>query len=178
MAKRVIRTDEDPLLRKHSREVTKFDDRLKELINDMFETMDEAPGVGLAAPQVGILKRVILVDDREEDDRKRMYMINPIITRKDGEDTDIEGCLSVPYKQGTVKRATDIDVKYMDINGNEKTLNAKDFFARIIQHEVDHLDGILFTDKAIDIYVPKEDWYEVYIHGYSRFCSTNFRKIK
>ncbi|MGI5949683.1 peptide deformylase [Peptoniphilus sp.] len=156
MAKRVIRTDEDPLLRKKSREVTKFDDRLKELIQDMFETMDEAPGVGLAAPQVGILKRVIVIDDREEVNRKRMYMINPVITHKEGKAVDLEGCLSVPLKQGTVERATNIDVEYMDIDGNKKSLNATDFFARIIQHEVDHLDGILFTDKAIDIYLPEE----------------------
>lgn len=156
MAKRVIRTDEDPLLRKKSREVTKFDDRLKELIEDMFETMDEAPGVGLAAPQVGILKRVIVIDDREEVNRKRMYMINPVITHKEGKAVDLEGCLSVPLKQGTVERATNIDVEYMDIDGNKKSLNATDFFARIIQHEVDHLDGILFTDKAIDIYLPEE----------------------
>lgn len=156
MAKRVIRTDGDPLLRKKSREVIKFDDRLKELIKDMFETMDEAPGVGLAAPQVGILKRVIVVDDREEADRKRMYMINPVITHKEGKAVDLEGCLSVPLKQGTVERATNIDVEYMDIDGNKKSLKAYDFFARIIQHEVDHLEGILFTDKAIDIYVPEE----------------------
>lgn len=156
MAKRVIRTDSDPILRKTSKEVSKFDDRLKILIDDMFETMDEAPGVGLAAPQVGILKRVIVVDDREEENRKRMCMINPVITRKEGEDCDIEGCLSVPLKQGSVKRATDIDVEYMNLQGEKKSLNAREYFARIIQHEVDHLDGILFTDKAIDIYIPKE----------------------
>lgn len=149
MAKRVIRTDKDEILRKKSREVTKINDRLKILIDDMFETMDYADGVGLAAPQIGILKRIIVVDNR---DGFRNYFINPIITHKDGEEIGLEGCLSVPERQGTVKRATDIDIKYMTLEGEEKTLNAKDFLARILQHEIDHLDGILYTDRAIEMY--------------------------
>ncbi len=149
MAKRVIRTDKDEILRKKSREVTNINDRLRTLIDDMFETMDDADGVGLAAPQVGILKRVITVDDREG---FRNYFINPVITHKDGEEIGVEGCLSVPEKQGTVKRATNIDIKYKNLDGEEKTLNAKGFLARILQHEIDHLYGILYTDKAIEIY--------------------------
>lgn len=152
MAIRKIRTDEDPILRKKSKEVSIYNDRLKILIEDMFETMDKAPGVGLAAPQVGILKRIIVVDDREEENNKRFYMINPEITHKDGEEIGMEGCLSVPERQGTVKRATSISVKYNDLEGEEKTIDAEDFLARILQHEIDHLDGILYTDKAIDMY--------------------------
>jgi len=152
VAIRKIRTDEDPILRKKSKEVSIYNDRLKILIEDMFETMDKAPGVGLAAPQVGILKRIIVVDDREEENNKRFYMINPEITHKDGEEIGMEGCLSVPERQGTVKRATSISVKYNDLEGEEKTIDAEDFLARILQHEIDHLDGILYTDKAIDMY--------------------------
>ncbi|MDU6031232.1 MAG: peptide deformylase [Peptoniphilus harei] len=157
MAIRKIRTDGDPILRKKSKVVTNYNDRLKLLIDDMYETMDLAPGVGLAAPQIGILKRVIVVDNREEDNDEgekpmRFYMINPAIIEKDGEEVSMEGCLSVPGKQGTVKRAKHIKVKYNDLEGQEKLMEAEDFLARIIQHETDHLDGILYTDKAIDMY--------------------------
>lgn len=152
MATRKIREDGDPILRKQSKQVTNFNDRLKLLIDDMFETMDVAYGVGLAAPQVGILKRLIVVDNREEEEAKRFYMINPEIFEKEGEEVSMEGCLSVPGKQGTVKRAKDIKVRYNDLAGQEKIMEAEDFLARIIQHEVDHLDGILYTDKAIEMY--------------------------
>lgn len=157
MAIRKIRTDEDPILRKKSKTVTNYNDRLKVLIDDMFETMDLAPGVGLAAPQIGILKRIIVVDNREEDNDEgeepmRFYMINPEIIEKDGEEVSMEGCLSVPGKQGTVKRAKHIKVKYNDLEGKENLMEAEDFLARIIQHETDHLDGILYTDKAIQMY--------------------------
>ncbi len=152
MAIRKIRTDGDPILRKKSKNVSNFNDRLKILIDDMYETMDVAYGVGLAAPQVGILKRLIVIDNRDEEDGKRFYMINPEIFEKEGEEVSMEGCLSVPGKQGTVKRAKDIKVKYNDIDGNEKIMEAQDFLARIIQHEVDHLDGVLYTDKAIEMY--------------------------
>ena len=152
MAIRKIRTDGDPILRKKSKNVSNFNDRLKILIDDMYETMDVAYGVGLAAPQVGILKRLIVIDNRDEEDGKRFYMINPEIFEKEGEEVSMEGCLSVPGKQGTAKRAKDIKVKYNDIDGNEKIMEAEDFLARIIQHEVDHLDGVLYTDKAIEMY--------------------------
>ena len=157
MAIRKIRTDEDPILRKKSKTVTNYNDRLKVLIDDMFETMDLAPGVGLAAPQIGILKRIIVVDNREEDNGEgeepmRFHMINPEIVEKDGEEVSMEGCLSVPGKQGTVKRAKHIKVKYNDLEGKENLMEAEDFLARIIQHETDHLDGILYTDKAIQMY--------------------------
>lgn len=154
MAIRKIRIDEDPILRKKSKLVTNYNDRLKTLIEDMYETMDQAYGVGLAAPQIGILKRLIVVDNREEEEEKglRFYMINPEIIEREGEEVSMEGCLSVPGKQGTVKRAKNIKVKYNDLDGNEKIMEAEDFLARIIQHETDHLDGILYTDKAIEMY--------------------------
>ena len=149
MAVRVIRTDEDPILRKISREVKDINERMIELISDMFETMDEADGVGLAAPQVGILRRVITVDDRE---LNRFAMINPVIVEKNGKEEGFEGCLSIPEKQGTVERCTHVKVQYLDIDGNKKELEADDFLARILQHEIDHLDGILYTDRAIQMY--------------------------
>ncbi|WP_277218868.1 peptide deformylase [Peptoniphilus vaginalis] len=157
MAIRKIRTDEDPILRKTSKIVTNYNDRLKLLIEDMYETMDMAYGVGLAAPQIGILKRLIVVDNREDEEEEgerpmRFYMINPEIIEKDGEGVSMEGCLSVPGKQGTVKRAKHIKVKYNDIEGQEIIMEAEDFLARIIQHETDHLNGILYTDKAIEMY--------------------------
>lgn len=154
MAIRKIRIDEDPILRKKSKLVTSYNDRLKTLIDDMYETMDVAYGVGLAAPQIGILKRLIVVDNRDENEEEgmRFYMINPQIIEKEGEEVSMEGCLSVPGKQGTVKRAKNIKVKYNDLDGNEKFMEAEDFLARIIQHETDHLDGILYTDKAIEMY--------------------------
>lgn len=154
MAIRKIRIDEDPILRKKSKLVTNYNDRLKTLVEDMYETMDQAYGVGLAAPQIGILKRLIVVDNREEEEEKglRFYMINPEIIEREGEEVSMEGCLSVPGKQGTVKRAKNIKVKYNDLDGNEKIMEAEDFLARIIQHETDHLDGILYTDKAIEMY--------------------------
>ncbi|MDO5715128.1 MAG: peptide deformylase [Tissierellia bacterium] len=155
MAKRVIRTDEDPILRKKSRIVEKIDNRIKILVEDMFETMDDADGVGLAAVQVGILRRVVTIDDGED---HRLYMINPKITTREGEGIAMEGCLSVPDRQGTVKRATEIKVVYTDLEGREKHLIAKDFLARIIQHELDHLDGILYTDRVIELYeIEKKD---------------------
>ena len=154
MAIRNIRIDDDPLLRKQSREVTKFDNRLKYLVEDMFETMYHAEGVGLAAPQVGILKRVIVIDDREGN---KLEMVNPVIKEMDGEEVQIEGCLSLPHKQGSVKRATHIVVDYYDKDNNKKTLETRDFLARIIQHEIDHLNGILYSDRAIEMYVVKDN---------------------
>lgn len=157
MAIRKIRTDEDPILRKKSKVVTNFNNRLEVLIDDMYETMDVAYGVGLAAPQVGILKRLIVVDNRDEEENKRFYMLNPVILEKEGEEISMEGCLSIPGKQGTVKRAKNIKVKYNDLTGEEKIMEAEDFLARIIQHEMDHLDGILYTDKAIEMYEAKDE---------------------
>ena len=146
MALRVIRTDEDPLLRKISKPVKNINERIISLLDDMVETMYKANGIGLAAPQVGILRRVITVDVGEG-----VYkMINPEILEEKGSQVDIEGCLSVPNFNGTVERPSEIKVKYLDEKGEEHTIEAKGLFARCICHEVDHLNGILFTDKYID----------------------------
>lgn len=146
MALRVIRTDEDPLLRKISKPVKNINERITSLLDDMVETMYKANGIGLAAPQVGILRRVITVDVGEG-----VYkMINPEIIEEKGSEVDIEGCLSVPNFNGTVERPSEIKVKYLDEKGEEHTIEAKGLFARCICHEVDHLNGILFSDKYID----------------------------
>lgn len=146
MALRVIRTDEDPLLRKISKPVKNINERITILLDDMVETMYKANGIGLAAPQVGILRRAITVDVGNG-----VYkMINPEILEEKGSQVDIEGCLSVPNFNGTVERPSEIRVKYLDENGEEHTIEAQGLFARCICHEVDHLNGILFTDKYID----------------------------
>lgn len=147
MALRIVRHDGDPVLRKISKEVKEVTPRIKELVEDMFETMYHSDGVGLAAPQVGILRRVIVVDVGEEDKRKPMAFINPEIIEKDGDVRGQEGCLSVPGVAGLVNRPERIKVKALDINGEEFTIEAEDFFARAICHEIDHLNGILFIDK-------------------------------
>lgn len=146
MAIRVIRTDEDPLLRKKSREVNDINDRILSLLDDMVETMYHADGIGLAAPQVGILRRVITVDVGQGPYK----MINPEILETEGSEIDIEGCLSVPNFNGTVERPAKIKMKYLDIEGKENIIEATGLFARCICHEIDHLDGILFKDKYID----------------------------
>lgn len=146
MALRQIRLDSDPILRKVSREVTEINDRILELLDDMVETMDDAEGVGLAAPQVGILRRVIVIDAGDGP----IKMINPVITDEAGSEIDVEGCLSVPNRSGTVKRPRELKVTYLDENGIKQTLDLEGFKARIVCHEVDHLDGILYTDKMIE----------------------------
>lgn len=146
MAIRQIRYAGDPILRKVSREVTEINDRIKTLLEDMVETMYEYDGVGLAAPQVGILRRVVVIDVGEGP----IKMINPEIIEQEGESIDIEGCLSIPNRSGTVKRPEKVKVRYLDENGVEKTLEGTGLLARAICHEVDHLNGILFVDKMIE----------------------------
>ncbi|ARC84665.1 peptide deformylase [Clostridium argentinense CDC 2741] len=145
MAIRNIRTKEDEILRKKSKVVTNIDERLLTLINDMKETMYASNGVGLAAPQVGILKRVVVVDIGEGP----IVLINPEIIEKRGEVTDIEGCLSVPGEQGEVKRPKYVKVKAMNEKGEEILLEGENFLARAFCHEIDHLDGILYIDKIV-----------------------------
>lgn len=149
MALREIRLDGDPILRKKSKKVEEINDRIRQLLDDMVETMNYANGVGIAAPQVGILRRLVIVYDAE---LGPMKIINPEIVEFEGEEVDIEGCLSVPSRQGTVKRPERIVVKYMDVNGEEETIEASGYLARVFCHEIDHLDGILYTDKAIEMY--------------------------
>lgn len=154
MAILVVRTDEDPILRKKSREVNRFDDELKLFIDDMYETMYDSNGVGLAAVQVGRLRRILVVDDY---DGNKMALVNPEILDESGCEIGTEGCLSVPGKIGEVERSTKIKVKHQTPEGEEAILEAEDFFARIIQHELDHLNGVLYTDRAENVRIATEE---------------------
>lgn len=145
MAIRNIRQVGDPILRKTSKEVKEVNDRIKILLDDMAETMYKADGVGLAAPQVGLLKRVIVVDVRDEDGL--IKLVNPEIIEKDGEQVGVEGCLSVPNFNANVKRPAHVVVKYLDDNGDEKKIEAEGLKAVALCHEIDHLNGILFIDN-------------------------------
>lgn len=147
MAIRNILIDGDPTLRKNARTVDKFDKRLHILLDDMYETMQLNEGCGLAAPQVGILKRVVVMDIGEG----LIEMINPVIQKSSGENRGTEGCLSIPGVRGYVVRPEKVTVKARDRNGNEITLKGEGFLARCMCHEIDHLDGVLFTDKADEI---------------------------
>lgn len=144
MALRNILTEEDPTLRKVSRPVTKFDDRLHELLDDMAETLEDARGVGLAAPQVGILRRVVVVDVGEE----ILELINPEIISQSGEQTGLEGCLSVPGKYGIVTRPNVVKVRAQDRFGAWYEAEGEELIARAFCHELEHLDGHLYVDKV------------------------------
>lgn len=146
MALRQVRVDGDEILRKISKEVTVIDDKIKELIEDMFETMYHEEGVGLAAPQIGVLKRILVIDTEED----KRVMINPVIMESDGEELGYEGCLSIPEFEGQVKRPTWLKVKYKNENDEEVVEEISGFLARVVCHEVDHLNGILFKDKVIE----------------------------
>ena len=146
MAIRSIRTIGDAILEKKTKAVKEMTGRLKELISDMFDTMYDANGVGLAAPQVGVLKQIFVVDIG---DGKQYVAINPEITVVGEEvQTGEEGCLSVPGKEGVVTRPIHIKVKALDQNMKEYTLDASGFLARAFSHENDHLQGILYTEKV------------------------------
>ena len=146
MAVRSIVKDGDEVLRKVCRPVEKFDEKLSDLIEDMFETMYKANGVGLAAPQIGILKRIAVIDIGEG----AHEFINPRIIDASGEQTDTEGCLSCPGVWGTVSRPNFVTVEAYDRNGDRFILSASELFARAICHELDHLDGKLFKDIVIE----------------------------
>lgn len=145
MALRNIRVNEDPILRKISKVVKNFDERTQILIDDMLDTMYESNGVGLAAPQVGILKRVVVIDIGDGP----IILINPEIVEANGEVKDVEGCLSVPGKQGNVIRPQYVKVKAEDRDGNSIEIQGEDLLARALCHEIDHLNGILYTDKTV-----------------------------
>ena len=153
MAIRQIRYSGDPILRKNSREVTEINDRIKILLEDMVDTMYKYDGVGLAAPQVGVLRKVVVIDIGEG----IIKLINPEIIEAHGENIDIEGCLSVPNRVGTVKRPETVKVKYLDEQGEEKIMEGTGLLAKALCHEIDHLHGILFTDNMIQEVFPKED---------------------
>ena len=135
----------DPILNKTSRKVEKFDDKLAALIDDLLETMYSANGVGLAAVQVGILKRVVVIDIGEGP----MELVNPEITMKEGEQQESEGCLSLPGKYGVTSRPQKVQVKAQDRNGKWQVFTGEDLKARAFCHEIDHLDGILFTSHLV-----------------------------
>lgn len=153
MAIRQIRYIGDPILRKTSRKVTEVNERIKILLDDMIDTMYENEGVGLAAPQVGVLRRVVVIDIGEGP----IKLVNPEIIEEEGENIDVEGCLSVPNRAGTVKRPERVKVKYLDEYGEEKTIEGIGLLAKALCHEIDHLNGILFIDKMIQEIVPEEE---------------------
>ena len=147
MALRNIRTEGDPILGKISKPILEMSDKTKQLIGDMLETMYHANGVGLAAVQVGVLKRIVVIDVSEEGNAP-LILINPEIIDKSGSQTGDEGCLSVPGKSGQVTRAMKVKVKAFNEKMELFELEGEELLARAIQHEVDHLDGILYTSKV------------------------------
>ncbi len=141
----IVKFGED-ILRKKCREVTKFDDRLAILLDDMVETLQSADGVGLAAPQVGLLRRVIVVDIH--DGKGAIELVNPVILDRKGNQIGNEGCLSAPGEWCRVERPMVVIVKAFDRRGKEFTITGKGLLARALCHEIDHLEGILFTDRV------------------------------
>ena len=151
MALRNILTQEDPSLGKKCREVTAFNQRLHQLLDDMAETLMHADGVGLAAPQVGVLRRAALVLETnvpENENPILIELINPVVIEASGEQHQAEGCLSVPGRQGVVTRPKQIKVRYQNRKGEWMELSTEGFEARAICHELDHLDGVLYKDKV------------------------------
>ena len=162
MALRNVVTEGDEILRKICKPVKEVTPRIQETLQDMLETMRDSLGVGIAAPQVGIMRRMFVAEPFPgEEDSQVYFMINPEILEY-GEETDVmaEGCLSVPGKVGDVERPTYIKLKALDIDGNEHLYEFYDFEARVMQHEYDHLDGILYTDKASNVREAEEDYEE------------------
>ena len=147
MRKYVYQTGE-PVLREKCTDVKNFNSELWSMLDDMKETVRAERGAGLAAPQIGISKRVVVIDVEEG----YFEMVNPVILSAKGEQTGPEGCLSVKGKQGTVTRPYKVKAEYRDRNGRKHKLTAEGFFARAVCHELDHLDGILYTDRASEIY--------------------------
>ena len=148
MALRNVVTEGDEILRKHCREVTEVNDRIKTTMEDMVETMRSHYGVGIAGPQVGVLRRMFVA---EPEPGRLYYMINPVILEQSGSQLDDEGCLSVPGLIGTVDRPDYIKIEALDLDGKKQIYEFEGFDARVMCHEYDHLDGILYTDKATNI---------------------------
>ena len=147
MAIRNIREEGDEILKKKSREVEIIDDKIRELLDDMVETMHKYNGVGLAAVQVGILKRVIVIDLYDE--KGPIKLVNPVIIKEKGEQEVEEGCLSFPNKYAKMIRPKEVTVEALDENGKKIKINAKDLLAQALCHEIDHLNGVVFVDKMI-----------------------------
>lgn len=153
MATRNILKDGDETLRKKSRPVEKVDERIITLLDDMAETLYSANGVGLAAPQVGVLRRVVVLDVGEG----LVELINPVIVTRKGKQIAAEGCLSVPEVYGEVKRPAYVEVEALDRKGSKFKIGGTDLLARCLCHEIDHLDGTLFTDKVIRYIEPSSE---------------------
>lgn len=147
MALRNIRTIGDDILYKTAKEVKEMTDKMKQLVDDLLETMYEADGVGLAAPQVGILKRIAVIDITEERDSP-IVLVNPVITYTEGEQRGNEGCLSVPGKAGVVTRPNIVRVRAFDRDMNESEIEGEELLARALIHEIEHLDGHLYVEKV------------------------------
>ena len=158
MAIRTILTDKDPALSKVCRPVTVFDERLGELLDDMKETLAKANGVGLAAPQIGILRRVAVVLDEEEN---MLELVNPQIVFQEGEQTGLEGCLSVPNRYGTVTRPEHVRVKAQDRKGAFFEVAGEGITARCFCHELEHLDGHVFTERVVGPLYTSEELDEI-----------------
>ena len=168
MALRKIVTLPEPVLRRKARTITTFDKNLQTLIDDMIETMRQAPGVGLAAPQVNISERLIVVEYAEEQEeeaegqpekpKKLFVLINPEIVKSSAETLmGVEGCLSIPNLVGEVERYAVIQVKGLNRHGKPAKVKAEGWLARIFQHEIDHLNGILFPDRATRVWQPQDE---------------------
>jgi len=142
-----IYTFPDPILKKKAEDVENIDEKMHRLIKDMTDTMYSAPGIGLAAPQVGVSSRLVIIDNSLGKGRSPLVMINPRIISSEGSAVQEEGCLSLPETYGQVKRAQVIEVAYIDPSGKEVRMVAEDLLARVIQHEIDHLHGLLFIDR-------------------------------
>lgn len=153
MALRTILTDGDPALHKVCRPVTQFDEKLHDLLDDLKETLAQANGAGLAAPQVGILRRAVIVVDANDE---MLELVNPEIISREGEQEGFEGCLSVPGRWGVVKRPMKAKVRAQDRNGNFFEVEGEEIVARCFCHEIDHLDGHLFTELAGRLYTNEE----------------------
>ena len=154
MALRNIVKDGDPVLRKKSRPVAEVTDRIRTILDDMADTMHASNGVGLAAPQVGVLRRMFVVQVDEE----MLYeLINPEIVETDGDQYGEEGCLSVPGYVGLVHRPEHVRIKGLDRNGQPVEYEGEGLLARAFMHEYDHLDGVLYTDKADNVHIPQDD---------------------
>ncbi len=144
MAIHKVITTENPILRQKAKKVHHFDPSISKLINDMFETMHEAHGVGLAAPQIALSLRIFVAEYEE----RKVSLVNPVIIKAEGEELGTEGCLSIPgYVGDNIRRATKVVVKGQNAHGKTIKVTAEGWFARILQHEIDHLDGVLFLDR-------------------------------
>ena len=166
MALRKIVTLPEAVLRRKAHAVAKFDKNLQTVIDDMIETMREAPGVGLAAPQIGLLERIIVVEyfEREEDEEKEnapkkvWAVLNPEIVKSSAETVmGVEGCLSIPGLVGEVECHTAIQIKGLNRHGKPTKIKAEGWLARIFQHEIDHLNGVLFPDRATRVWKPEQE---------------------